>query len=51
VAPTPFLAARRPRYVREIAIPGKSPHGTAFNVAFRPRGDFMFVADGDNNRI
>jgi len=39
------------RFVREIALPGKSQHGTAFNVAFSPRGDFMFVADGDNNRI
>lgn len=39
------------RFVREIALPGKSQHGTAFNVAFSPKGDFMFVADGDNNRI
>jgi DNA-binding beta-propeller fold protein YncE len=39
------------RFLREIAVLGKSQHGTAFNVAFSPRGDFMFVVDGDNNRI
>lgn len=48
-----FDAVGRPeaRFLREIAIPGRSQHGTAFNVAFGPRGEFMFVADGDNNRI
>ena len=45
------LGRKEARFVREIAIPGKSQHGTAFNIAFSPRGDFMFVADGDNNRI
>lgn len=45
------LGRQEARFLREIAIPGKSQHGTAFNVAFSPRGDFMFVADGDNNRI
>jgi len=39
------------RFIREIAFPGESQHGTAFNVAFSPKGDFMFVADGDNNRV
>ncbi len=39
------------RFLREIAMPGESQHGTAFNIAFSPKGDFMFVADGDNNRI
>lgn len=45
------IGRQEARFVREIALPGKSQHGTAFNVAFSPRGDFMFVADGDNNRI
>ena len=48
-----FDAIGRPnaRFVREIAIPGKSQHGTAFNVAFNPGGGYMFVADGDNNLV
>lgn len=45
------LGRAEARFLREIAIPGQSQHGTAFNVAFSPRGDFMFVADGDNNRV
>jgi DNA-binding beta-propeller fold protein YncE len=39
------------RFVREIEIREESLHGTTFNVAFTPDGDFMFVADGNNNRI
>lgn len=48
-----FDAIGRPEahYVRELALPGQSAHGTAFNVAFSPRGDFMYVGDGDNSRI
>jgi len=45
------VGSKDARFVREIAFPGESQHGTAFNLAFSPKGDFMFVADGDNNRI
>ena len=39
------------RFVREIAMPGKSQHGTAFNVAFAPRGDTLVVTEKATNKI
>lgn len=45
------LGLSEARFVREIAIPGESQHGTAFNIAFSPDGGFMYVADGDNGLV
>jgi DNA-binding beta-propeller fold protein YncE len=45
------IGRTEPRFIREIEIKADSPFGTAFNVAFTPGGDFMFISDGNNNRI
>lgn len=40
------------RFVREVEIaPGTQLYGSAFDLAFSPDGEFMYVADGSNNRV
>jgi hypothetical protein len=40
------------RFLREVVIaPGTGGFGSAFDLAFAPDGDFMFVADGTNHRV
>jgi DNA-binding beta-propeller fold protein YncE len=40
------------RFVREAQIaPGTQMFGAVFDIAFSPDGDFMYVADGSNNRV
>lgn len=40
------------RFVREVVIaPGTGLWGSAFDLAFAPCGQFMYVADGSNNRV
>jgi hypothetical protein len=40
------------RFVREVMIaPGTALYGSAFDLAFSPCGDFLYVSDGSNNRV
>jgi hypothetical protein len=40
------------RFVREVVIaPGTQMFGSAFDLAFSPCGEFMYVSDGSNNRV
>jgi sugar lactone lactonase YvrE len=40
------------RFMREVQIaPGTQMFGAAFDIAFSPASEFMYVADGSNNRV
>ena len=40
------------RFLREVVVgPGTGQWGAAFDIAFSPCGDFMYVSDGSNNRV
>ena len=40
------------RFLREVMIaPGTQLYGAAFDLAFSPCGQFMYVSDGSNNRV
>ena len=40
------------RFLREVVVgPGTGLWGAAFDIAFSPCGNFMYVSDGSNNRV
>ena len=45
------IGRREPRYIREMEIDVPSAFGSAFNIAFDPSGDYMFICDGNNGRL